>query len=161
MPYAGAGRGVGPRMRRSDCPGGGGAGRVAGRRLGGPDWPGGGPGRPDGPAGSSLVVRSSRPFPGSPRGIVSRLRGAGPAPIAAVSWDGAAVVLLDQTRLPDAEVELRCTDVPTLVDAIRRLACAARRCSASPARYGVALAAARGDDVRRPRDRWPAPGRPR
>ncbi|MGH3327372.1 MAG: S-methyl-5-thioribose-1-phosphate isomerase, partial [Streptomycetales bacterium] len=35
---------------------------------------------------------------------------------------GPAVVLLDQTRLPDQEAELVCRGVPDLVDAIRRLA---------------------------------------
>lgn len=57
------------------------------------------------------------------------------------------VVLLDQTRLPAEEVELVCTDVPALVDAIRTLAVRGAPVLGLAGAYGVALAAARGFDV--------------
>lgn len=70
-------------------------------------------------------------------------------PIRAIAWDddGPAVVLLDQTRLPAGEVALRCSDVATLVDAIARLAIRGAPLLGVAGAYGVALAAARGDDV--------------
>jgi methylthioribose-1-phosphate isomerase len=60
---------------------------------------------------------------------------------------GPAIELLDQTRLPAEEAYLTCTDVPQLVDAIRRLAVRGAPMLGVAAAYGVALAAARGDDV--------------
>ena len=60
---------------------------------------------------------------------------------------GPAIVLLDQTRLPAEETYLTCTDVPQLIDAIRRLAVRGAPMLGVAAAYGVALAAARGDDV--------------
>ena len=57
------------------------------------------------------------------------------------------VVLLDQTRLPAEEVELVCTDVPALVEAIRSLAVRGAPLLGIAGAYGVALAAARGFDV--------------
>ena len=60
--------------------------------------------------------------------------------------DGPAVVLLDQTALPRVERELVCRDVPTLVDAIRRLAVRGAPLLGVAGAYGVALAAARADD---------------
>ena len=61
--------------------------------------------------------------------------------------DGPAIELLDQTRLPQAEAILRCTDVPSLVEAIRRLAVRGAPLLGIAGAFGVALAAARGDDV--------------
>lgn len=61
---------------------------------------------------------------------------------------GPAVVLLDQTRLPAEEVRLVCSDVPTLVDAVRRLVVRGAPLLGVVGAYGVALAAARGDDVK-------------
>ncbi|MEU1124364.1 S-methyl-5-thioribose-1-phosphate isomerase [Streptomyces sp. NPDC005899] len=58
-----------------------------------------------------------------------------------------AVVLLDQRWLPSAEVELVCADVPALVGAIRTLAVRGAPLLGIAGGYGVALAAARGDDV--------------
>lgn len=70
---------------------------------------------------------------------------------APVRWEsgpaGPAVVLLDQTRLPTDEVDLVCADVPALVDAIRRLVVRGAPLLGIAGGYGVALAAARGDDV--------------
>jgi methylthioribose-1-phosphate isomerase len=71
--------------------------------------------------------------------------------IAALRWidppAGPAIELLDQTMLPQAETTLTCTDVPTLIDAIRRLAVRGAPLLGIAGAYGVALAAARGDDV--------------
>ncbi|WP_374203284.1 S-methyl-5-thioribose-1-phosphate isomerase [Streptomyces sp. ST2-7A] len=61
--------------------------------------------------------------------------------------DGPAVVLLDQTRLPAEERELVCRDVPALVAAIRSLAVRGAPVLGLAGAYGVALAAARGEDV--------------
>jgi methylthioribose-1-phosphate isomerase len=61
---------------------------------------------------------------------------------------GPAIELLDQTRLPADEAFLTCTDVPQLVDAITRLAVRGAPLLGVAGAYGVALAAARGDDVR-------------
>lgn len=60
---------------------------------------------------------------------------------------GPAIELLDQTRLPAEEVVLTCTDVPQLVDAIARLVVRGAPLLGVAGAYGVALAAARGDDV--------------
>ncbi|MEU3754914.1 S-methyl-5-thioribose-1-phosphate isomerase [Streptomyces olivoreticuli] len=69
----------------------------------------------------------------------------------ALRWDelpeGPVVVLLDQRRLPAEEVELLCTDVPALVEAIRTLAVRGAPLLGIAGAYGVALAAARGFDV--------------
>jgi methylthioribose-1-phosphate isomerase len=71
--------------------------------------------------------------------------------ISALRWvdppAGPAIELLDQTRLPLVEATLTCTDVPALIDAIRRLAVRGAPLLGIAAAYGVALAAARGDDV--------------
>ncbi|HEV2451851.1 MAG TPA: S-methyl-5-thioribose-1-phosphate isomerase [Streptosporangiaceae bacterium] len=55
--------------------------------------------------------------------------------------EGPAIELLDQTRLPAAEVVLTCRDVPTLVDAIGRLAVRGAPMLGLAGAYGVALAA--------------------
>lgn len=60
---------------------------------------------------------------------------------------GPAVVLLDQTRLPAEETELTCADVPALISAVRTLAVRGAPLLGITGAYGVALAAARGDDV--------------
>lgn len=60
---------------------------------------------------------------------------------------GPAIELLDQTRLPAEEVFVTCTDIPQLVDAIRRLAVRGAPLLGVAGAYGVALAACRGDDV--------------
>ena len=58
----------------------------------------------------------------------------------AVAWRGGAVELLDQTRLPAEVAVVRCADVDTLVDAIRRLAVRGAPALGVAGAYGVALA---------------------
>ena len=58
-----------------------------------------------------------------------------------------AVVVLDQRLLPDQEVDLRCTTVPELAEAIRVLAVRGAPAIGVAAAYGMALAAERGDDL--------------
>ena len=60
---------------------------------------------------------------------------------------GPAIELLDQTRLPAEECVLVCSDVDSLVDAIRRLAVRGAPLLGVAGAYGVALAAFRGEDV--------------
>jgi methylthioribose-1-phosphate isomerase len=61
--------------------------------------------------------------------------------------DGPKVVLLDQRRLPDEEVELECRSVADVVDAIQSLAIRGAPAIGVAAAYGLALAAERGEDV--------------
>ena len=61
--------------------------------------------------------------------------------------DGPRVVLLDQRRLPDEEVELACATIPELAEAIRTLAVRGAPSIGVAAAYGMALAALRGDDL--------------
>jgi methylthioribose-1-phosphate isomerase len=77
--------------------------------------------------------------------------GAAAPAMAALRWldppAGPAIELLDQTRLPAEEVFLTCTDIPQLVDAIRRLVVRGAPLLGVAGAFGVALAASRGDDV--------------
>jgi methylthioribose-1-phosphate isomerase len=57
------------------------------------------------------------------------------------------VVLLDQRRLPDEEVELECLSAAEVAEAIRTLAVRGAPAIGVAAAYGYALAAARGDDL--------------
>jgi methylthioribose-1-phosphate isomerase len=70
-----------------------------------------------------------------------------PADIVRYEEDGPKVVLLDQRRLPDEEVELECRTVEELVVAIHELAIRGAPAIGVAAAYGLALAAARGDDL--------------
>ena len=71
--------------------------------------------------------------------------------IPALSWvdppAGPAIELLDQTRLPAVETVVTCADVPALVDAISRLVVRGAPLLGIAGAYGVALAAARGEDA--------------
>jgi methylthioribose-1-phosphate isomerase len=58
-----------------------------------------------------------------------------------------AVVVLDQRRLPDAEVELRCETPEDVARAIHALAVRGAPAIGIAAAYGLALAARRGDDL--------------
>jgi methylthioribose-1-phosphate isomerase len=64
-----------------------------------------------------------------------------------VRLEADAVVLLDQRSLPDAEVELRCASAAEVADAIRTLAIRGAPAIGVAAAYGLALAAARGEDL--------------
>ena len=57
------------------------------------------------------------------------------------------MVVLDQRRLPEAEVELRCASAAEVADAIRTLAVRGAPAIGVAAGYGLALAASRGDDI--------------
>jgi methylthioribose-1-phosphate isomerase len=58
-----------------------------------------------------------------------------------------AVVLLDQRRLPEEEVELTCRSAREVAEAIRTLAVRGAPAIGVAAAYGYALAAARGEDL--------------
>jgi methylthioribose-1-phosphate isomerase len=58
-----------------------------------------------------------------------------------------AVVVLDQRRLPDEEVDLRCTSSAEVAAAIRTLAIRGAPAIGVAAAYGLALAARRGEDL--------------
>ena len=58
-----------------------------------------------------------------------------------------AVVLLDQRRLPEDEVELRCASATEVADAIRDMVIRGAPAIGVAAAYGYALAASRGEDL--------------
>ena len=60
---------------------------------------------------------------------------------------GPRVVLLDQRRLPDEEVELACETAADVAEAIRTLAVRGAPAIGVAAAYGLALTALRGDDL--------------
>lgn len=64
-----------------------------------------------------------------------------------VRLEPGAVVLLDQRRLPDEEVELRCTSAAEVADAIRAMAIRGAPAIGVAAAYGYVLAAALGHDL--------------
>jgi methylthioribose-1-phosphate isomerase len=70
-----------------------------------------------------------------------------PADIVRYEEEGPKVVLLDQRRLPDEEVELECASVADVVDAIRTLAIRGAPAIGVTAAYGLVLAAERGEDL--------------
>jgi methylthioribose-1-phosphate isomerase len=61
--------------------------------------------------------------------------------------DDDAVVLLDQRRLPLEEVEVRCHSAVDVAEAIRTMVVRGAPAIGIAAAYGIALAAARGDDL--------------
>lgn len=69
------------------------------------------------------------------------------APDRILRLEAGAVVLLDQRRLPDEEVELRCETSGEVVDAIRSLAVRGAPAIGVAAAYAYALAAERGEDL--------------
>ncbi|MEU6347657.1 S-methyl-5-thioribose-1-phosphate isomerase [Streptomyces sp. NPDC046977] len=83
--------------------------------------------------------------------LANETKGNPDEPLPTLRWEeppeGPVLVLLDQTRLPAEEVELVCTDVPALVEAIRTLAVRGAPVLGVAGAYGVALAAVRGYDV--------------
>ena len=68
-------------------------------------------------------------------------------PHSIVRLEAGAVVLLDQRRLPDEEVELRCESAAEVAAAIRTLAVRGAPAIGVAAAYAYALAAARGEDL--------------
>jgi methylthioribose-1-phosphate isomerase len=69
------------------------------------------------------------------------------APDRIVRLEGDRVVLLDQRRLPDEEVELLCRSADEVAEAIRSMAVRGAPAIGIAAAYGYALAAERGDDL--------------
>jgi len=70
-----------------------------------------------------------------------------PEQIVRLEEDGPAVVLLDQRRLPDEVVDLRCATAAEVAAAIRDMAVRGAPAIGIAAAYGLALAALRGDDL--------------
>jgi methylthioribose-1-phosphate isomerase len=70
-----------------------------------------------------------------------------PEQIVRLEEDGPTVVVLDQSRLPDAVVELRCSTAREVADAIRDMAVRGAPAIGIAAAYGMALAALRGEDL--------------
>jgi methylthioribose-1-phosphate isomerase len=70
-----------------------------------------------------------------------------PDTIVRLEEDGPRVVLLDQRRLPDEEVELVCHTAAEVAEAIRTLAVRGAPAIGVAAAYGMALTALRGDDL--------------
>ncbi len=64
-----------------------------------------------------------------------------------VRLEGDRVVLLDQRRLPDEEVELECRSAAEVAEAIRNMAVRGAPAIGVAAAYGYALAAANGEDL--------------
>ena len=69
------------------------------------------------------------------------------APHRIVRLERHAVVVLDQRRLPDEEVDLRCRDAAELAEAIRVLAVRGAPAIGVAAAYGMALAAEHREDL--------------
>jgi methylthioribose-1-phosphate isomerase len=69
------------------------------------------------------------------------------APDQIVRLEGDRVVVLDQRRLPDEEVELECRSAAEVADAIRVLAVRGAPAIGIAAAYGYALAAELGEDL--------------
>jgi methylthioribose-1-phosphate isomerase len=78
---------------------------------------------------------------------LSRGVGASLAPERIVRLEADRVVVLDQRRLPDEEVELECRTAADVAEAIRTLAVRGAPAIGVAAAYGYALAAALGDDL--------------
>ena len=70
-----------------------------------------------------------------------------PEQIVRLEEDGPAVVLLDQRRLPDEVVEVRCATAEDVADAIKGMVVRGAPAIGIAAAYGLALAALRGDDL--------------
>jgi methylthioribose-1-phosphate isomerase len=70
-----------------------------------------------------------------------------PEQIVRLDEDGPAVVLLDQRRLPDEVVDVRCATPAEVADAIREMVVRGAPAIGIAAAYGLALAALRGDDL--------------
>ncbi len=93
------------------------------------------------------MPRPDTQLPSLRPGAAAAAAGRDLAPERIVRLEQDAVVVLDQRRLPEEEVELRCRDAGELAEAIRTLAVRGAPAIGVAAAYGLALAAARGDDV--------------
>ncbi len=69
------------------------------------------------------------------------------APESILRLEEDAVVFLDQRRLPDEEVEIRCASAEDVAEAIRTMVVRGAPALGIAAAYGYALAAARGEDL--------------
>jgi methylthioribose-1-phosphate isomerase len=78
------------------------------------------------------------------------------APGEIVRLEPGAVVLLDQRRLPEERVELRCESAEEVADAIRAMAIRGAPAIGVAAAYGLALAAEQGADLEAARSRLAA-----
>ena len=67
--------------------------------------------------------------------------------ISPITWRDGVLELLDQRRLPGEEAWLRCREPADVAEAIRTLAVRGAPAIGIAAAYGMALAAARGDDL--------------
>ena len=70
-----------------------------------------------------------------------------PEQIVRLEEDGPAVVLLDQRKLPDEVVEVRCATAEEVAEAIRDMVVRGAPAIGIAAAYGLALAALQGDDL--------------
>jgi methylthioribose-1-phosphate isomerase len=70
-----------------------------------------------------------------------------PEAIVRLEEDGPRVVLLDQRRLPEEQVELECRSAAEVAEAIRTMAVRGAPAIGVAAAYGLALAALRGEDL--------------
>src|SRR5437588_4825810 len=75
------------------------------------------------------------------------MRELAPEQIVRLEEDGPAVVLLDQRRLPDEVVEVRCASAAEVADAIRTMVVRGAPAIGIAAAYGPALPALRGNDL--------------
>jgi methylthioribose-1-phosphate isomerase len=71
-----------------------------------------------------------------------------------IEWRDGALVLLDQTRLPQEVVGIECRDYDTVADAIRRLAVRGAPAIGLAATYGAALAALSAASADPPREKF-------
>jgi methylthioribose-1-phosphate isomerase len=70
-----------------------------------------------------------------------------PATVVRLEEDGPAVVLLDQRRLPDDVVEVRCSSPAEVAEAIGTMVVRGAPAIGIAAAYGMALASLRGEDL--------------
>jgi methylthioribose-1-phosphate isomerase len=91
------------------------------------------------------VTVKNLPEPGNPR-VPSRVPGTLEAE-RVIRLEEDRVVLLDQRRLPDEEVELECRSAAEVAEAIRTLAVRGAPAIGIAAAYGYALAAVNGEDL--------------
>jgi len=79
--------------------------------------------------------------------LVEEISGLAPEEIIRYEEDGPRVVLLDQRRLPEEVVELECRSAADVAAAIRAMAIRGAPAIGVAAAYGLALAAAHGDEL--------------